>query len=97
MGEMALSAQLMITGGEAKEQDSLIRQDRMLILDALVHAARNAKVQGHNQMIPSDVVNTLQGMAVELTKQKREPEKQARLCAMADRMAFFTKIPLPSW
>jgi len=55
MGEMALAAQLMITGGEKKEQENLTRQDRMLILEALIRAARSAKAQGFDQMIPSRI------------------------------------------
>lgn len=91
MGEMALAAQLMITGGEAKEQENMTRQDRMLILDALVRAARNAKADGYDQMLPEDVVNALRAMAVELEEAQQEPEKQAKLRLMADSMAFFTK------
>ncbi len=91
LGEMALSCQLMITGGEKQEQDNLTRQDRMLILDALVRAARHAKSQGFAQMIPQDVVDAFRAMADTLAQQQCEPEKQARLRAMADSMAFFTK------
>jgi conjugative transfer ATPase len=91
MGEMALAAQLMITGGEKKEQDNMSRQDRMLVLDALVRAAQSAKGEGFDQMIPQDVVNALRAMASELEKEKKEPEKQMRLRSMADSMAFFTK------
>ncbi len=91
MGEMALAAQLMITGGEAKEQENLTRQDRLLILEALVRAARYAKAHGFDQMLPEDVVNALRDKALELEKAQQEPEKQARLRAMADSMAFFTQ------
>ncbi|PIQ43251.1 MAG: conjugative transfer ATPase [Gammaproteobacteria bacterium CG11_big_fil_rev_8_21_14_0_20_46_22] len=91
MGEMALAAQLMITGGEKKEQEAMTRQDRMLILDALVRAARYAKAEGYDQMLPEDVVKALRNMAVELEKAQQEPEKQTKLRLMADSMAFFTK------
>lgn len=91
LGEMALAAQLMMTGGEAKEQDKLTRQDRMLILDALVRGARQAHAAGHDQMIADDVVNALRAMATDLEQHCREPEKQQRLRVMADSMAFFTK------
>jgi conjugative transfer ATPase len=91
MGEMALAAQLMITGGEKKEQENMSRQDRMLILDALVRAARSAKAQGFDQMIPEDMVSSLLEMALELEKKAQEPDKQKRLRMMADSMAFFTK------
>ncbi|MBX9706281.1 MAG: conjugative transfer ATPase [Gammaproteobacteria bacterium] len=96
MGEMALSAQLMITGGEAKEQDKMSRQDRMLILDSLVRAARRARAEGFDQMLPEDVVNSLREMAAELEAEQKEPAKQVRLREMADSMAFFTKDTIAS-
>lgn len=91
MGEMALSAQLMITGGEQKEQENMTRQDRMLVLEALVRAARAAKSAGFNQMIPENVIKAFYEMASELNEAKKEPEKQIKLRLMADSMAFFTK------
>ncbi len=94
LGEMALAATLMITGGEIKEQANLTRQDRMLILDALIHAAGDAKSQGYDQMIASDVMNALHAMAQALAVKNKQAEKQARLLAMADSMAFFTKDTL---
>ncbi|MBX9705797.1 MAG: conjugative transfer ATPase, partial [Gammaproteobacteria bacterium] len=96
MGEMALAAQLMITGGEQKEQDKMTRQDRMLVLDALVRAARAARAQGYDQMLPEDIVNSLREMAVELETQEKEPIKQMRLREMADSLAFFTKDTIAS-
>ena len=45
LGEMALVAQLMITGGEKKEEERLTRQDRLLILEALIKAAKSAFVK----------------------------------------------------
>ena len=96
MGEMALSCQLMITGGEKKEQENLTRQDRMLILDALVRAARQAKADGFAQMIPQDVVNALQTMACDLETTQQEPTKVARLRNLADSMAFFCKDTIAS-
>jgi len=57
----------------------------------LVRAARSAKAQGFDQMIPEDVVHAFKDMAIELEKQNKEPTKQARLRALADSMAFFTK------
>lgn len=89
MGEMALAAQLMITGGEKKEQENLTRQDCMLILDALVRGAKQAKANGYEQMIPEDVVNAFLQMAKEL--ENKEPDKVTRLRMLADSMAFFCK------
>ncbi len=91
MGEMALAAQLMVTGGEKREQENLTRQDRMLILDALVRGAKRAQAQGYDQMITEDVVNSFLEMAKELEAQHQELEKVARLHTLADSMAFFCK------
>ena len=91
MGEMALSCQLMITGGEQKETENLTRQDRMLILDALVRAANQAKQEGFNQMLPQDVVTAFRQMAGDLAGSNQELEKVARLRTMADSMDFFCK------
>lgn len=91
MGEMALAAQLMITGGEKKEQENLTRQDRMLILDALVRGAKHAKANGYDQMIPEDVVNAFLEIAKALELQNKELEKVSRLRTLADSMAFFCK------
>ena len=96
LGEMALVAQLMITGGEKKEEERLTRQDRLLILEALIKAAKSAQAAGFDQMIPEDVVVSFREMAIELEKDSREPQKQARLRSMADSMAFFTKDTLAS-
>lgn len=96
MGEMALAAQLMITGGEKKEQDAMTRQDRMLILEALVQAARHAKEAGFDQMLPEDVIQAFREMAFRLKTTNEAPEKQAKLQYMADSMAFFTKDTIAS-
>ena len=94
LGEMALSCQLMMTGGEIKEQEKLTRQDRLLILEALMTAARTAKADGYNQMIASDVVKCLRDMAATLEQQQCELLKAQRLHEMADSLAFFTQDTL---
>jgi hypothetical protein len=88
MGEMALAAQLMITGGEAKEEHKISRQDRMLILDALLRAARKADEVGFDQMLPEDLANALQIMSDESVA---EPTKAGRLREMADGIRVFCK------
>jgi conjugative transfer ATPase len=88
MGEMALSAQLMITGGEAKEEQKISRQDRMLILDALLRAAKAADAQGFDQMLPEDVGNALETMSHESAS---DPQKASRLREMADGIRVFCK------
>src|SRR3990167_5155562 len=56
MGKMSLAAQLLITGGDKKEEAKITREDRMLIIEGLIKAARRAKEKGFNQMLPQDLV-----------------------------------------
>ena len=56
LGEMVLAALVMITGGEPKEEDRIRRSDRMLIMEAIILAARNGREAGRTQMIASDIV-----------------------------------------
>lgn len=93
MAEMCLAAQLMITGGEAKEQDKISRQDRMLIIDALILAAKNAEKKRFNQMIPVDLADAMIEMAQTLESQAGEAHqrKALRLREMADGIRVFCK------
>src|SRR3989338_7658320 len=56
MGEMSLAAQLLITGCDKKEEAKITREDRMLIIEGLIKAARRAKEKGFNQMLPQDLL-----------------------------------------
>lgn len=99
LGEMALAAQLMITGGEQKEQDKITRQDRMFIIDAILRAAMaaytNKNIAKRGQMIASDLVAAFNRIADELVI-KQELEKAARIREMADSINFFCKDHLSS-
>lgn len=94
MGEMSLAAQLMITGGEKKEEAKISRQDRMLILDGLINTAKAAKARGYSQMIPSELADTFIKMAQEI--ENTEPNKSARLIEMADGIRVFCKDTVSS-
>lgn len=94
MGEMSLAAQLMITGGEKKEEAKISRQDRMLILDGLIRAAKAANAAGHSQMIPSELADTFSDMAKEI--ERAEPKKATRLVEMADGIRVFCKDTVSS-
>ncbi len=92
MGEMSLAAQLMITGGEQKEEIKIDRQDRMMILDALVRAAQAAKDAGADQMLPEDFANMLKIMS----KEAKDKVIASRLNSMASGVALFCKDTLSS-
>ena len=57
LGEMCLSAQLMVTGSE--EGEKLSRQNRYLLLKAIIQGAETAEAQGRDQMIAKDLMNAL--------------------------------------
>lgn len=98
MAEMCLAAQLMITGGETKEQDKISRQDRMLIIDALILGAKNAEREGFSQMIPSDIADAMLEMAQTAESQPGEAHqrKALRLREMADGIRVFCKDTVSS-
>jgi conjugative transfer ATPase len=94
MAEMCYAAQLMITGCEQKEEDRIMRQHRMLIMDALILAANNAKTTGFAQMIPGDLADAMCQMAEKLDSKNSESQKANRLREMADGIRIFCKDPL---
>jgi conjugative transfer ATPase len=91
MGEMALAAQLMITGGEPKEADNLTREDRYWILTALVEAAKAADAQGRNQMIAGDLIAAFLRLAGNLEKENKLSDHDIikRLKKMAANIQLF--------
>lgn len=98
MGEMALACQLMITGGEVKEEAKITRQDRLYILEALVKAAKKAEANGQAQMLPIDIASAFEKMAKTLqqSEQRAEQQKAARLIEMSDGIKIFCKDNLSS-
>ncbi len=95
LGEMVLAALIMITGGEKKEEESIRRSDRMLIMDAIINAAYAVRDQHRDQLIASDIVESFERIALSLDP-ARDSEKMKRARDMADAMRYFTKDPLSS-
>ena len=62
LGELEITARLMITGGEAREDARLTRADRSLIRECLLAAARRAVAEGR-QVLTRDVREALLGAA----------------------------------
>jgi conjugative transfer ATPase len=98
MGEIALAAQLMITGGEKKEEEAITRQDRYWILKAVVEAAKAADNEGRDQMIASDIIIAFQYLAQQLeqTNKKSDEAIIIRLKQMAENMSLFCQDNLSS-
>lgn len=62
LGEMVITASLMITGGERREIDKMSRADRYLIEQALFAAAHQAKAAGQPHPRVQDVAHALMAM-----------------------------------
>ena len=65
LGEMEISARLMITGGDAHEDARLTRADRWLIQQAILVAVGQVKNSGRGQVLTEDVASALRAMATE--------------------------------
>jgi len=98
MGEMVLAAQLMITGGELKEEEAITRQDRYWILKAVVEGAKAAQKSGRNQMIASDVIAAFYRLAEQLERENKPTHHTIiiRLRQMAENMSLFCQDNLSS-
>ncbi len=95
LGEMVMAALLMITGGEEKEELRLRRADRMLVMDAIIEAARWVKAKGGQQLIASDIEAAFERLADKLDPQ-RDNDKIRRARDMADGLRVFTQDPVSS-
>src|SRR5262245_31049229 len=95
---MALAAQLMITGGEAKEIDAITRQDRYWILKAVVTATENAENDKRDQMIASDIIHAFHELAKNLEKENKLSDQHTiiRLKQMAENLSLFCQDNLAS-
>jgi conjugative transfer ATPase len=85
LGEMEITAQLMITGGEAKEDARLTRPDRAMIRQAIIDAATTCHHAGR-QTLTQDVRDAL----FTLAKDQTLPEnRRSRAYEMAESMNMF--------
>ncbi|MCU7247298.1 conjugative transfer ATPase [Pseudomonas koreensis] len=85
LGELEITARLMITGGEEKEEARLTRADRSLIRQSILDAAQRCADQGRT-VLTQDVRNALRERGVDLAL----PEsRRTRLLEMAEAMDLF--------
>lgn len=88
LGELEITARLMITGGEDKEEARMTRADRSLIRQCILDAARLCHSEGGEQrtVLTRDVRDALRARGQDSTL----PEmRRARLLEMADAMDMF--------
>ncbi|EBZ5771693.1 conjugative transfer ATPase [Salmonella enterica subsp. enterica serovar Redlands] len=85
LGEMEITARLMITGGEAKEDARLTRPDRAMIRMAIINAAVTCDSE-KRQTLTQDVRDALFIQAKDLTLPEN---RRARAYEMAESMGMF--------
>ncbi|EDU1414793.1 conjugative transfer ATPase [Salmonella enterica subsp. enterica] len=95
LGEMEIAARLMITGGEAAEEERMTRADRGMIREAILIAARKA-FDENRQMLPEDLMFSLENIARDVSmgedgREKRTPARRARAEEMAEALRMFTE------
>ncbi|MGB5860517.1 conjugative transfer ATPase [Pseudomonas aeruginosa] len=87
LGELEITARLMITGGEDKEEARMTRADRSLIRQCILDAARLCG-DAQRTVLTRDVRDALR----ERSRDTGLPElRRARLLEMADAMDMFTQ------
>lgn len=89
LGEMEISARMMITGGDVKEEAELKRADRAMIREALMMAARQTYGEGR-QMLPSDLQKALYAISTD-DSERRNAQRRARAAEMAESLGMFTQ------
>ncbi|MDR2786934.1 MAG: conjugative transfer ATPase, partial [Candidatus Accumulibacter sp.] len=87
LGELEITARLMITGGEEKEEARLTRADRSLIRQCLIDAATRC-VSAKRTVLTRDVRDALKARAHDASL---PDARRARLMEMADAMDIFTQ------
>ncbi|MGK8436776.1 conjugative transfer ATPase [Ectopseudomonas hydrolytica] len=85
LGELEITARLMITGGEEKEEARMTRADRSLIRQCILDAAQRCVVE-QRKVLTGDVRDALRERGCDMTL----PEiRRVRLLEMADAMDIF--------
>ncbi|MEL5597093.1 conjugative transfer ATPase [Serratia ureilytica] len=90
LGEMEISARMMITGGDAKEEHELKRADRAMIREALLMAARQTYDDGR-QMLPADLQQALYIIFKDEGSDIRNEQRRAKAAEMAESLGMFTQ------
>ncbi|HGG2307071.1 TPA: conjugative transfer ATPase, partial [Escherichia coli] len=87
LGEMEISARMMITGGDPKEETALKRADRAMIREALLMATHATYREGR-QMLPVD----LQSALWEISRDSQRNElRRTKAAEMAEALGMFTQ------
>lgn len=87
LGECRMLAQLLVTGGDPREEAKWVRRDDALLVDAVVDAANIADFLGQNIVTPSHLQLALEGAS----KTTEESEIKKRCVDMAYQVSLYTK------
>ncbi|EEU4475023.1 conjugative transfer ATPase [Escherichia coli] len=87
LGEMEISARMMITGGDPKEEAALKRADRAMIREALLMATHTTYREGR-QMLPVDLQSALWEISRDT---QRNDVRRAKAAEMAESLVMFTQ------
>ncbi|WP_336844127.1 conjugative transfer ATPase [Providencia rettgeri] len=93
LGEMEISARMMITGGDVREEAELKRADRAMIRRALMMGAK-ASYADDRQMLPSDLQAALYALSRgegEEDGKSLNPQRRAKAAEMAESLGMFTE------
>lgn len=85
LGELEITARLMITGGEEKEEQRLTRADRSMIRQCIINAATACSSQ-HRTVLTQDVRDALRASGNDTTLPE---QRRIRILEMADAMDMF--------
>ena len=85
LGELEITARLMITGGEDKEEQRLTRADRSMIRQCIINAATLCSSQ-HRTVLTQDVRDALRASGNDTTLPE---QKRIRMLEMTDAMDMF--------
>jgi conjugative transfer ATPase len=87
LGELEITARLMITGGETKEDDRLTRADRSVIRRCILDAARVCVAEGRTTLT-EDIIAALRRAS---NSGELKEGRAARISEMADAMELYTQ------
>jgi len=88
LGEMLISATMMITGGEEKEMERFTRADRYMVSVAIIRAAVKCRAEKRAQVVVHDVAIELLGM---IRDANLSPSRRERAEEMGQSMMVFTQ------
>ena len=85
LGELEITARLMITGGEEKEEQRLTRADRSMIRQCIINAATACSEQNRT-VLTQDVRDALRALGTNISL---PDQRRIRMLEMADAMDMF--------